>query len=356
AAVAALTVAAGLWLGGRPPAPAEAARERPGLSPIFAARDAYERGQVAMARRSEDGLRSSVTQFARAVALSPHYAEAYVGLADALSLLSSYGLVDPREAMPRARDAANRALAIDPSLAQAHASLGRTAMIFDWDWRTAEFHLAKARALAPGDGRVHQWSAYLLAALGRFEEAEAEARRAVAAEPLSPNTNTALGFVLYLTRQFEAAEIQLRRTIEMDPDFLQARRALALVAVQTRRLPEATAELERVARVNRESPAARADLAWIYGLSGRQDEARRLIAELEQTASRSFVPPDGLAQASLGIGDIDAALSWIDRALATRVATLANLAVDPMWDPMRGQPRFAAALETIGRPSRQAER
>ena len=131
--------------------------------------------------------------FERARALSPRYANAHVGLADGWSLMASDGLIDPREAMPRSRDAANRALALDATLAPAHASLGRTAMLFDWDWQTSAWHFARALDLAPGDATTREWHAHWLSAAGRHEDAIAEARRAVAADPLSLNTNTTLG-------------------------------------------------------------------------------------------------------------------------------------------------------------------
>ena len=195
-------------------------------SPIFAARDAYERGRAALSRRSEESLQRGLEHFTRAIALSPRYAEAHVGLADSWSLLASYGMVDPREAMPRARDAANRALMLDAGLARAHAALGRTTMVYDWDWRTAGWHFTRALALEPGDATTHQWHAYYLSATGRHDDAIDEARRAVAAEPLSLSANTALGFVLYLARRTDEAAAQLERTLAIDPDFAQARRDL----------------------------------------------------------------------------------------------------------------------------------
>ena len=246
-------------------------------SPIFAARDAYERGRAALSRRSEESLQRGLEHFSRAIALSPRYAEAYVGLADSWSLLASYGMVDPREAMPRARDAANRALMLDAGLARAHAALGRTTMIYDWDWRTAGWHFTRALALEPGDATTHQWYAYYLSATGRHDEAIDEARRAVAAEPLSLSANTALGFVLYLARRTDEAAAQLERTLAIDPDFAQARRDLGLVRVQQGRYADAVAELRRVATLNERSPAAQAELGWAQAdcrrSSGRAGES-----------------------------------------------------------------------------------
>lgn len=316
-------------------------------SPIVAARDAYERGRLAQARRSEDGLKLSVEHFERAVALSPRYAEAYVGLADSWSLMSSYGLIDPREGMPRARDAANRALTLDPSLARAHASLGRTTMIFDWDWRTASWRFGKAVELEPGNSMTHQWFAYMLSATGRHAEAVEEARRALAAEPLSLNSQTALGYVLYLARRYDEAAVQLTRALEVDPDFAQARRDLALVRVQQGRYVEALAAFQRVAVLNESSPVAMAQQAWAHAVAGDSVTAQQMLAHLDRQRTVSYVPPDSLALVYAGLGVHDEAVAWLQRAFAVRASTLTHLPVDPVWDRLRDDARVREMIATI---------
>lgn len=324
-------------------APRNAAEE----SPIHAARDAYDRGQLAVSRRTPESLKMSVELFERATTLSPRYAEAHAGLADSWSLMSSYGLVDPREGMPRARDAANRALTLNPSLARAHASIGRTAMIFDWDWTTAGWHFARAVELEPGHATTHQWHAYYLSALGRHDEAVDEVRRAVAAEPLSLNANTALGYVLYLARRYDESSFQLERTLEIDPDFAQARRNLALVRVQQGQLDEAVAAMSRVVMIANRAPYARAELAWLRARRGETDEARRELADLDRLREIEFVPPDALALVYAGLGAEDEAAGWLQRALAMRVANLALLPVEPVWDGLRAHPRVQQITAAI---------
>ena len=355
AAVVVIVVGAfGLLAAAGPAAPVEARADAPPAakvaatrSPIFAARDAYERGRAALSRRTEESLRLGLDHFARAVALSPRYAEAYVGLADSWSLLASYGLADPREAMPRARDAANRALVLDARLARAHASLGRTAMIFDWDWPTAAWHFERAIALDPGEATTHQWHAYFLSGVSRHDEAIAEARRAVAAEPLSLTANTALGYVLYLARRHDEAASQLERTLTIDPDFAQARRDLALVHVQQGRIREAVVELTRVATLNDGSAAAQAELAWAQALSGDLVSARQRLADLERRRTTGYVPPDALALGYAGVGETDQAVSWLQRGLSMRVAALAHLPVEPIWDVLRRDPRLRQMSEAV---------
>lgn len=352
-----LTVAAGLLVlslaSSNSPAPLEAGADRatraPGVrSPIHAARDAYDRGRLALSRRTPEGLRLGVIHFERAVALSPRYAQAYAGLADGWSLLSSYGVMDPREGMPRARAAANRALALDPSMAHAHASLARTAMIFDWDWPTAAFHFERALTLDPGDATTHQWHAYYLSAIGRHDEAIAEARRAVAAAPLSLNTNTGLGYVLYLARQYDAAEQQLGRTLEIDPDFAQARRNLALVKVQQGHVAEARVLLQRVADASPSTIAA-AELAWVRALDGDRAGAREALDDLDQRRGAEYVSPDVLALVSSGLGAREPAVAWLQRAYEMRVPSIAHLPVEPVWDPLRDDERVRRMVAVIAR-------
>lgn len=331
---------------------ARVARARPSptaatRSPIVAPRDAYDRGRLALARRSGEGLRLSVEHFARAIALSPRYAEAYVGLADGWSLLSSYGLIDPREGMPRAREAANRALTLDPTLARAHASLGRTTMIFDRDWRTARWHFTKAVELEPGHSTTHQWFAYMLSAIGSHADAIDEARRAVAADPLSLNSNTALGYVLYLARDYDEAAAQLSRTLDIDPDFAQARRDLALVRVQQGRFAEALAGMQRVAALNDGSPVALAELAWAHAAAGDRATSRTLLARLDRLREATYVAPDSVALVHTGLGAHDEAIAWLQRAFTVRAGTLAHLPVDPVWDRLRDDPRVRTMTVTI---------
>ena len=317
-------------------------------SPIVAARDAHDRGRLAMARHSRDGIALGVRHFERAVALSPRYAEGYVGLADSWSLMASEGLVDPREAMPQAREAANRALMLDPAQARAHASLGRTAMIFDWDWRTARWHLATARDREPGHAATHQWLASLHSAAGDHDEAVAAARRALAADPLSLTSHTSFGDVLYLGRRFDEAAAQLTRTLEIDPDYAPARRSLARVRVQQRRFDEAVEHLQRVAVLDDGSPVALAELAWVHAARGDRNRARTTLAALDTVPSTSYVSPDSVALVHAALGDTAEAVTWLQRAFAVRTRALVHLAVDPRWDSLRGDARVRAMVAAIG--------
>ena len=264
-------------------------------SPIFAARDAYERGRAALSRRSEESLQRGLEHFARAIALSPRYAEAYVGLADSWSLLASYGMVDPREAMPRARDAANRALMLDAGLARAHAALGRTTMIYDWDWRTAGWHFTRALALEPGDATTHQWYAYYLSATGRHDDAIDEARRAVAAEPLVAIGQHGAWFRALSCaphgRGRGAARTHARhrpRLRTSPPRSGPGPRATGPLCGRRRRTA-ARGDAQRTVA------AAQAELGWAQAIAGDRAAAQAVLHALDRQRARIYVPPDSLA-------------------------------------------------------------
>jgi len=319
-----------------------------------AAQEAYSRGRLALTRRTQDGLRSGITLFERAVALDPGFASAYVGLADAWSLLASYGMEEPRQALDRSRTYANRALTINPDQADAHASLGRTAMIRDWDWQVAERHFQRAIAINDRAATTHQWYAYLLSATGRHAEAEREARRATAIDPLSLNAATSVGYVLYAARRFDDAAAALKRVIEVDPDFMQARRNLGMVLALQGRNQEAASEFERVVRLSGESAVAQADLAWVRGRAGDRRGARRLLERLQARNASGYVPPDAMALALSGAGQVEAAVTAVQAAFDARVATVAHLSVDPVWDSLRDLPSVREMAEAVraGRSAR----
>lgn len=357
AGLTATLAALAVWLSAAPAVVDETADETPALvepaaaSPIFAARDAFARGREAADRQSDESVRASATHFARAIALSPRFAEAHVGLAESWAVLGSRGLADPREAMPRSRDSATRGLLLAPRLARAHAVLARTTMLFDLDWKTAEWHFTRAMELAPGEATTHEWLAELWSALGDHERAVAEARRAVAAEPLSLRAGTTLGTTLRRARATDAAASQLERTLEIDPDFAPARRALAFVRMQQGRPTDARAEFERVARVAGDSAPARAELAWAHAMAGQREAARRLLAAVTSGRHATYVPADALALVHAALGDRDAALAALARAVAERAAGVAFLGADPSWDTLRPDPRFAR-LEGLIQPQR----
>lgn len=327
--------------------PESTSAQSPAVAVDEGANEAYGRGRRALSRRTEEGLRSGVTLFERALALDPEFASAYVGLSDAWSLLASHGMEEPGPAIQRAREFAERALSLDPADADAHASLGRLTMIGDWDWKRAEAHFQRSLEIREASATPHRWYAYLLSATGRHAEAEREARRAAEIDPGSLNAGTGVGYVLYAARRFDDAASELRRVTEVDPDFIQARRNLGLVLAMQGRDREAVAEFERVSRLSGDSVIAQADLAWIRGRSGDVAGARRLLAGLQARSERNYVPPDALALALSGAGQVEAAVHALQQAFDARVATMAHFAVDPMWDSLRDVSRVRVLANAV---------
>lgn len=339
-----------LWLRTSPPSSASASAipdDGGPATPIFAARDALDRGHVALVRRSDESLRLSATHFERALALSPRLAAAHLGLAESWSLMGSRGLAEPHEAMTRTRESANRALALDRSAARAYAVLARTAMLFDLDWRTAAWQFAAAVREQPGDAVIHEWFSAYWSAAGEHERAVAEAQRAVAAEPLSSPAGTSLATTYYFARQHAAAAAAVTRVLDTDPDFAPARRLLALVHAAQGHHAETVLALERLARSTAASPAARVELAWGLAVAGDHPAARRLLADLDRQRGSSYVPPEAIALVHVALRADDQALAWLERAVFERSAGVAFLLVDPRWDRLRQDPRLAGFLARI---------
>lgn len=332
------------------PAPTarRASAAAPAMSSNAAAVDAFERGRLAASRRSAEGLRASLIHFEHALQEDARFGAAYVALADVHNLLAMDGLADPKHAMPAAREASNRALTLDTDNAAAHAALGRTTMLFDWDWRIAVWHFERARDLAPTNASVRQWFADCYAAMGMKGEAEAEARAALALLPLDLAANTTLGRVHYMAKDYDEAEVQLRKTLELDPGYLPARRLLGLTLTLAEKHAQALPEFERAAQLAGETPGSLADLAMSRAFNGDETGARRLLTRLSDPVKQSaWVGPDGIAQVYWALNDRDTAVQWLQKAYDARVPVVAYLMADPLWDGVRDDRRVRDMIEGI---------
>ena len=320
----------------------------PAMSTNAAAVDAFERGRIAASRRSAESLRASLAHFEHALKEDARFGAAYVALADVQNLLAMDSLADPRHAMPAAREASNRALTLDSGNAAAHAALGRTTMLFDWDWKIAVWHFERARELAPTNASVRQWFADCYAAMGMQVESEAEARAALALLPLDLAANTTLGRVFYMAKDYDKAEAQLRKTLELDPGYLPARRLLGLTLTLAGKHAQALPEFERAAQLAGETPGSLADLAMSRAFNGDEVGARRLLTRLSDPVKQSaWVGPDGIAQVYWALNDRDTAAQWLQKAYDARVPVVAYLMADPLWDGVRDDPRVGDMIEGI---------
>lgn len=307
----------------------------------------YLKGRVHLNQRSEEGLTAAIDHFERALERDPAYARAHAGLAEAHALLAWLEMRPPHEAFPKALAAAERALELDDRLAEAHTSLGFVRFLYVWDWAGTERACQRALELNPGYPPAHQYYADYLKAMGRFEEAEREMRTALELDPLSLPIATGVGHVLYLARQYDRAIEQYRAALEVDPEFLQARLWFGRPYLQTGRYREALRELEAAVEISEGSTISLAVLGHAHAAAGNEAEARRILETLLARAEEQYLPSYWIALIHVGLGDLDQAFEWLDRAFEERSSWLVWSKVEPRFDVLRPDPRFADLLERM---------
>jgi serine/threonine-protein kinase len=308
------------------------------------AHEAYLRGRHLVERRTAHDIARARELFERAVALDPGYAPAYVGLASSHILDTTYSDARADEAMPRARQALRQALELDERLAQAHAWMGSVLTEYDWDWKGAEASFRRALELDPNLAHTHKLYAEHLSYVGRHEEAVAEARVARRLDPLSIVANGLLGTVLYRARRFEEAIAQLRQTIELDPNHPLAYLPLGLACSLAGRHAEALSALEKGRVLSGDHAELVALVAYVSARAGRPESAEALRRDLARRAQRQYVSPFVMAVADTGLGRGDAALGWLEKGYAERIWLMCLLKTEPIFDPLRDEPRFRELL------------
>jgi TolB-like protein/DNA-binding winged helix-turn-helix (wHTH) protein/Tfp pilus assembly protein PilF len=310
--------------------------------------EAYLRGRYFWNKRTEEAVRKAIPYFEQSMSKDPNYPLAHDGLADCWLSLGWYGYVPPKEAFPRAKAAAMRALELDDSLAEAHTSLAFASMNYDWDWSTAEREFRKAVELNPNYANAHHWYGDYLSAVGRHEQAIAESRRALELDPLSPIINAWLGWRYYFARQFDQAIDQYRKTLEIEPDFVPVHLVLGQAYEQKGMLKEAIAELEKAASLSQGAPLYAASLAHAYAVAGRRSEAETLLHQTNERAQHAYVPSFHVALIHAGLGRKEETLAWLERGYQERSAWMVWLKVDPRFDFVRSDARFQNLLRRVG--------
>jgi tetratricopeptide (TPR) repeat protein len=316
--------------------------------------DAYQeylQGRFLWNQRSEAGIKRAIEHFRRATDIDPTFAQAFAALADAYAALGYLGYDPPVATFPVARPHALKALELDPSLAQAHASLAYIKFYFDWDWAGARDEFRRAIELNPNDPIAHQWHAVYLLASGRLDEAWREIRTAQRLDPLSLAINTDIGFHHFYNARYPEAIAQLQSVLGMKSDFGLAHLWLARSYVQVGRFEEALAETASVEAGAREWPVLVTARGFTLGVMGRTDEARAVLGEMERLATRRFVTAYGMALVHTALGQKDQAFAWLDQAFAERSHWLVWLRLDPRWNALRDDPRFAALIERMRYPT-----
>ncbi|HEV2765143.1 MAG TPA: winged helix-turn-helix domain-containing protein [Pyrinomonadaceae bacterium] len=311
---------------------------------------AYIRGRYFWNRRTVEGLKKGIEFAEQAIAIDPTYALAYVGLADSYNLLPGHGGLPPKDYFPKAKAAALRALEIDPSLAEAYASLGFVSYRFDWDWRASERHFRRAVELKPNYPTAHHWYGESLAVTGRFEESSAALARAQELDPLSLPINADIGQTLYFARRYEESAAHLARVLEMDENFIRACVIAGAVYTQQGRHDEAVAVLARADRLSGGHALVVSGLGYAYAAAGQTDRARQELERLRRLSDERYVAHYNLAVVHAGLGEPSAALDLLERAYEHRDVWLVWLKVNPRFDSLRAEPRFARLAALVGIP------
>jgi DNA-binding winged helix-turn-helix (wHTH) protein/TolB-like protein len=307
----------------------------------------YLKGRNSWNKRTEEGLTQGIEYFQQAIDTDPSYAPAYAGLADCYNMLVVYGVRQPKDGFPKAKDAAIKALEIDESLAEAHTSLAFIKFRWDWDRVETEREFQQAIKLKPSYAPAHQWYSSYLVALERFDEAIAEAKRTQELEPLSFIASSHLGWILYLSGQNERAIEQCTRILDLDPNFFPALRYRGLAYEQKGMYPEAIVDFQKGVKLSG-SPLMLALLGHAYAASGKKSEAQHVLSELQDLQGRRYVSPYTVAAIYAGLGDKDQAFKWLEKAYEERDIWLMNLKVDPVFSKLRSDRRFPDLLARIG--------
>ena len=310
----------------------------------------YLKGRYHWNKRSPESLQKAVEYFRQALDKDPAYSLAYAGLADTYAHLSFFNVVAPREAMPKAKTAAEQGLEIDKDLAEAHVSLGYISFTYEGDWPAAGKHFEQALTLNPAYSRAHTFYAFYLSSLGRSEEALEVAKRALDLDPASPAVSHSLAVQLYLARKFDRAIEQAHDTLEMDANFAISYVVLGEVYLSKGMYRDGLSALEKYSALSRRNATSLAFLGYSHARLGERNEALRMIEELKAASQQSFVPALFVALVYAGLEDKDQAFTWLEKAYEERFNRLAYINVDALWDPLRSDPRFADLLRRIGIP------
>ena len=310
---------------------------------------AYLKGRYFWNKRTPKELEQSLEYFRKAIDLDPTYSSAYTGMADAYALLVWQEQLPREDFIARSKAAANKALEIDPTLAEPHASLGYVKFWYDWDFAGAESEFRRAIQLNSRYGTAHHWYGEALGLMGRFDEGVRELRLAEEVDPLSAIIHADLGKLLFLGRQPDQAIEQLQKTLELDPHLPLAHVFLALAWNNKGLHDRAIAELEKIAKAAGSRAIFKATLGFVYGQSGHEAEARNVLDELISLRSTNqYVSPFHIALVYVGLSENDKAIEWLRTAQRERDPFLVYIGVDPNFDTLRADPRFIDLKTQIG--------
>ena len=310
----------------------------------------YLKGRFFWNKRTADGLKVAQTYFGRAIDEDPKYAPAYSGLADTYALLGDwqYAVMTAKEAFPKAKAAAIKALELDSSLGEAHNSLAFCLDGFDWNFDAAATEFQRAIELNPSYATAHHWYAWHLSLFGRYDEAIAEMRKAENLDPLSLIINADLAELLVIAHSYDESIRQSLKVIEMDPDFALAHNQLGQAYLQKHMHEQAVAELQKAVQLSANSPTCMANLARAYVASGKPNEAVKLLSDLKKRSNSTYSNAAEIAEIYASLGDADQAMNWLEKGYEQRFNP--SVLLRPGFDPLRSDPRFKDLLLRIGLP------
>ena len=314
--------------------------------------ESYMKGRYYLNQRTGDAMNRSIGYFQQAIDKDPGYALAYCGLADAYALLGFHGGIPSKDALSRAKAAALKAIELDNTLAEPHASLAFIAETHEWDWATAEREYKRALELNPGDARAHHWYAGYLMYVGRFDEGIAEAKRARDLDPLSLPINNALAGRLLVAGRYDEALAQLRETLEMEPHFAPAHQTLGWAYRNKGKQQEAIQEFQQAVQISGpDDTDLMLDLGCAYAAAGNQEEARRILARLRNLHERGLAPSGSIGILYGALGELDEAFTWLEKAYEERDPELTYLKVPGRrFEPLRRDARFKELVHRVGLP------
>jgi serine/threonine-protein kinase len=307
----------------------------------------YLQGRHFWNKRDKEDLLKSIEYFEKALVIDPRYALAYAGLADAYLILGRDLFLPPNEAYPKAREFAKKALEIDDKLGDAYSALAFVTLDYEWDFADAEREFKKAIEIHPGDANAHHFYAFLLSFQGRHEEAVKEVNLARDLDPLAPRTRANVGRILYFARRYEEALGELKKALDFDPNHAETYKYLGDVYRETGRYEESIANFAKAINLE-DQPKYWIKLALTYARAGKIEASRKILNELKERSKKEYISLALLAAAYGALGEKDRAFDLLDKAYADRDSKINQLKTNPIFNPLRSDPRFAALLKKIG--------
>ncbi|HXW62095.1 MAG TPA: protein kinase [Candidatus Acidoferrales bacterium] len=307
----------------------------------------YLKGRYFAEKLTKEGVHQGIESFRQAIDIDPNYALAYEGLSYAYYTSNDF-FATPQESMPKAREAARKALELDETLAEAHIDMAIIHFWYDYDWNAAETEFKRAIELKPDSADAHAYHGWELVSLGRVEEGIAESKRAVELDPLSVEVNATAGQNFYYAHRYDLAIVQLAKTLDLDSRYWLARMLLGLAYEAKGDLARAVAECEKAREAESSIPWPSAELGHAYSVSGRKHEAEAIFKELENRSRTTYVPAYNFAELHVGLGNKEQALTMLEKAYADRSMLLNFLTCDPEFDGLHSASRFQGVARHIG--------